>query len=91
MVRTLILCGWLPQLPHLMLISAAEATQDKENVKQEAAERAEQRQKKKAIMQQKAAQREQAGSKNGRKGRFLMSGFRSALHMVLTIGSNYQN
>lgn len=85
LVRMLIPCSRLPQFPYLTYIFTAEATQNKENAKREAAKRADQRKKKKAIMQQKAAQREQAGRSNGRNRTLLMLGFHSFLLMVLTL------
>ena len=71
--------------------STAEARREKENEKWEAAERAEQRKKKNAVSQQKAAQRRQANSDNGRVGKLTVFIFRPALYMVLTVGSKYQS
>ena len=78
-------------MPHLTYTSTAEAHQEKEKAKRKAAERAEQRKKKKAILEQKAAERELAGSKNMRMGKSIVFRFDSALYMVLTVGYNYQN
>lgn len=67
----------------------AEARREKENAKRIAAERAEQRVKKKAIAQRKATERKQAqtGGKKRRKRKFTVL----PCTVVLTVGSNYQN
>jgi translation initiation factor 2B subunit (eIF-2B alpha/beta/delta family) len=58
-----------PVISVVLHTSTAEATQAKEHARQEASKRAEQRKNKKAVLQQKAAQRVQAGGKNSRKGK----------------------
>lgn len=67
----------------------AEARREKENAKRIAAERAEQRVKKKAVAQQKVTKRKQAetGGKKRKKRKFTVL----PCTVVLTVGSNYQN
>ena len=64
--------SWLQRLPHLTCIFTAELSQEKENVKCEAAKHAELHRNKKAIMEQKAAQHEQAKI-NGQDGKSFYS------------------
>lgn len=80
--------SWLLVL-RLTYTFTAEARQEKENAKRIAAERAEQRVKKKAVAQQKVTKRKQAetGGKKRKKRKFTVL----PCTVVLTVGSNYQN